>query len=249
MQPLREGGSLPALAEANDGMKYVIKFKGSGHGTKTLIAELLGGEIARALGLNVPELVFAELDESFGRTEGDQEIQDLLKASKGLNLGLCFLPGAFAYDPVVTRLDPLTASQIVWLDSFIANADRSFQNTNMLFSNRKLWLIDHGSCLFYHYKWEAWEDKATAPFQYIKTHVLLSQATRLEEADRVCRSLIDENKLRDIVALIPDEWINWQTPVESRNLVRIKYFNFLSRRLNYSKQFIKEALNAAKTLI
>lgn len=249
MQPLREGGSLPALTEADDGFKYVVKFRGGGHGVKTLITELIGGEIARALGLKVPELVFAELDECFGRTEGDEEIQDLLKASKGLNLGLHFLSGAFTYDPAVTRLDPLLASKIVWLDSLITNVDRSFRNTNMLIWYRELWLIDHGSCLYFQYNWDGWEKKATGPFPYIKDHVLLSQATQMEEADRICRELITENKIGEIVRMIPDEWLIWESRNETPDQLRAVYYNFLIQRLDYSKQFIKEAQDAAEALI
>jgi hypothetical protein len=248
MQPFREGGSLPALAEADDDFKYVVKFKGGGHGVKPLIAELLGGEIARSLGLKVPEIVFAELDEYFGRSEGDEEIQDLLKASRGLNLGLHFLSGAFTYDPVVTRLDPLLASKIVWLDSFVTNVDRTFRNTNMLTWHKELWLIDHGSCVNFHYNWESWEKKATGPFQYIKDHVLLPQATKIDEADELCRSLIDESKIRDIVQLIPDEWLAWGTEGETPGQLREVYFSFLMQRLNYSKQFTKEAQDAKALL-
>lgn len=248
MQPFREGGSLPALAETDDGLKYVVKFRGSGHGVKTLIAELVGGEMARALGLKVPELVFAELDECFGITEGDEEIQDLLKASKGLNLGLQFLSGAFAFDPVVTKVDPYTASEIVWLDSLILNVDRSFRNTNMMIRNKELWLIDHGSCLYFHYNWEGWEKKATAPFHYIKDHVLLPQATELEEANRLCRELIDEEKIREIVQLIPDDWLHWESHTETPAELREIYCSFLIQRLNYSPQFIKEAQDAKTRL-
>ena len=249
MQPLREGGSLPALAEADDDFKYVVKFKGGGHGVKTLIAELIGGEIARALGLKVPELVFAELDECFGRSEGDEEIQDLLKASQGLNLGLHFLSGAFTYDPVVTKIDPLLASKIVWLDSLITNVDRSFRNTNMLIWHKELWLIDHGSCLYFQYTWEGWEKKATSPFLYIKDHVLLPQATQMEEAGRICRELITENKIREIVQLIPDEWLQWELQDETPSQLRNVYFTFLSNRLKYSTQFIQTAQDAAETSI
>jgi hypothetical protein len=249
MQPLREGGSLPALAEADDGFKYVIKFKGGGHGVKTLIAELVGGEIARELGLKVPELVFAGLDECFGRTEGDEEIQDLLKASKGLNLGLHFLSGAFTYDPAVNKTDALLASKIVWLDAFITNVDRTFRNTNMLTWNKELWLIDHGSCLFFQYNWQGWETKATGPFSYIKDHVLLPQATQLEEADAFCRKMLSEEKIRSIVQLIPDEWLDWESVNETPEQLREVYSSFLIARLSYSQQFIKEAQDAAKTLI
>jgi hypothetical protein len=248
MQPFREGGSLPALAETDDGLKYVVKFRGSGHGVKTLIAELVGGEMARALGLRVPELVFAELDELFGITEGDEEIQDLLKASKGLNLGLQFLSGAFAFDPVVTKVDPYTASEIVWLDSLILNVDRSFRNTNMMIRNKELWLIDHGSCLYFHYTWDGWEKKATGPFHYIKDHVLLPQASELEEANRLCRELINEDKIREIVQLIPDEWLHWESHSETPAELRDVYCSFLIQRLNYSPQFIKEAQDAKTRL-
>jgi hypothetical protein len=249
MQPLREGGSLPALAEADDDFKYVIKFKGGGHGVKTLIAELIGGEIARALGLKVPEIVFAELDECFGRSEGDEEIQDLLKASQGLNLGLHFLSGSFTYDPAVTKIDPLLASKIVWLDSLITNVDRSFRNTNMLIWHKELWLIDHGSCLYFQYTWEGWEKKATSPFLYIKDHVLLAQATQMEDADRICRELITENKIREIVQLIPDEWLNWELQDETPEQLRTVYCTFLSNRLNYSNQFIQTVQDAAEKSI
>lgn len=248
MQPLREGGSLPALAEADDGNKYVVKFRGTGHGVKTLIAELLGGEIARALGLNVPEIVFAGLDECFGRTEGDEEIQDLLKASQGLNLGLKFIPGAFAFDPAVNKPDALLASIIVWLDSLLVNPDRSFKNTNLLMASKELWLIDHGSCLYYHYRWDGWHNKATEPFQYIKDHVLLSLASQMEDADALCRQFIDDQVLHSIVQIIPDGWINWESQNISPEQVRRAYFTFLSHRLQNSKQFIKEA-HAAKALI
>lgn len=247
MQPFREGGSLPALAETDDGNKYVVKFRGSGHGVKTLIAELIGGELARALGLKVPELVFADLDESFGKNEGDEEIQDLLKASKGINLGLQFVSGAFAFDPVVTTLDESTASEIVWLDSLITNVDRTFKNTNMLVRNKELWLIDHGSCLYFHYNWDGWEKKATGPFTYIKDHVLLPRANRLEEADLLCKELITEDTIMQVVSLVPDDWLNWEKSYLTPQEIRDVYCNFLIMRLNYSKEFIKEAQDAAKT--
>lgn len=249
MQPLREGGSLPALAEADDGFKYVVKFKGSGQGVKTLIAEMIGGELARLLGLKVPELVFAGLDEDFGRTEGDEEIQDLLKASQGLNLGLHFLSGAFTYDPAVTQLDPLQASKVVWLDALIANVDRSFRNTNMLLWNRELWLIDHGAALFFHHSWDTFEQKANAAFPYIKTHVLLPQATQLEAANQLARTAITADKIQEIVSWIPDEWLKWDSVDESPEQMRNTYYNFLSQRLLHSEQFIKEAQDAAKTLV
>lgn len=249
MQPLREGGSLPALAEADDGFKYVVKFKGSGQGVKTLIAEMIGGELARLLGLKVPELVFAGLDEDFGRTEGDEEIQDLLKASQGLNLGLHFLSGAFAYDPAVTQLDPLLASKIVWLDALIANVDRSSRNTNMLTWNRELWLIDHGASLFFHHSWDTFAQKANAAFPYIKNHVLLPQAKLLEEADHICHSLLSAGKLQEIIQWIPESWLQWEGVDATPEQMRSTYFQFLSQRLAHSEQFTKEAQDASKTLV
>src|SRR6187402_884031 len=162
--PLREGGSLPAIVEADDQFLYVLKFHGAGQGSKALIAELIGGEIARALGFRVPEIVFANLDEAFGRIEGDEEIQDLLKASTGLNLGLHYLTGAITFDPVVNRPDPLLASRIVWLDALLMNVDRTFRNTNMLMWHKELWLIDHGAALYFHHGTQDWNERATQPF-------------------------------------------------------------------------------------
>ena len=158
--PLREGGSLPAIVEADDGFMYVLKFRGAGQGVKALVAELIGGEIARALGFRVPEIVFATVDPAFGRTEPDEEIQDLLKFSEGLNLGLHYLSGAISFDPVVNILDTLTASKILWLDCLLTNVDRTARNTNMLMWNKELWLIDHGASLYFHHSWTNWEDQS-----------------------------------------------------------------------------------------
>lgn len=244
IQPLREGGSLPALAEADDGFKYVLKFKGAGNGVKTLIAELIGGEIARMLGLQVPELVFATLDACFGRTEGDEEIQDLLKASQGTNLGLHFLSGAFTYDPAVTVIDTLLASRIVWLDTFIANVDRTYRNTNMLHWNKELWLIDHGASLFFQYNWDSFTQKAGSPFPYIKDHVLLPRATQMEEADAMSRERLHEEHLRAIVQMIPDEWLQWADTTQQPDELRNMYFRFLTERLQHSSQFISNVRHA-----
>ncbi|MBL7933024.1 MAG: aminotransferase class I and II [Bacteroidia bacterium] len=249
IQPLREGGSLPALAEADDNFKYVLKFKGNGHGVKALIAELLGGEIARVLGLKIPELVFATLDEAFGRTEGDEEIQDLLKSSKGTNLAMHFLSGAINFDPVVTTVPGPLASKIVWLDAFLTNIDRSVKNTNMLMWNRELWLIDHGSCLNFQYTWTDWEIKAKSPFPYIKEHVLLSQADQLNEINTTFRKLLTEDKLRAIVDLIPDEWLQWDDTDQTPSQLREVYLLFLLSRLHHSELFTSQADNARNSLI
>ncbi len=244
IMPLREGGSLPALAEADDDFKYVLKFRGSGHGPKALIAELIGGEIARVLGLQVPELVFATLDEAFGQTEADEEIQDLLQGSKGLNLALHFLSGAITYDPVVTKIDEKLASRIVWLDAFIMNVDRTFKNTNMLMWRKELWLIDHGACLYFQHSWSDWEKQSLSPFKMVKDHVLLPQAKRLEEVDAEYRQLLTEEKISAIVHLVPDEWLQWEGSSDSPEALRNIYIQFLSNRLKHSEIFINEARNA-----
>ncbi len=249
VQPLREGGSLPALAEADDDFKYVLKFKGTGHGVKALIAELVGGEIARQLGLRVPELVFASLDEAFGRTEGDEEIQDLLQASQGLNLALHFLSGAITFDPVVTKVDEKLASQIVWLDAFVTNIDRTVKNTNMLMWHKELWLIDHGSCLYFQHSWTDIEKYARSPFSYIKEHVLLPRAAALEEVNAQFSRLLTEDNIRGIVDLIPNEWLQWRDTTETPAALRNVYLDFLLTRLKHSETFINEAIHARKTLI
>jgi len=247
--PLREGGSLPALAEADDDFKYVLKFRGAGHGVKALIAELVGGEIARALGMKMPELVFANLDEAFGRTEADEEIQDLLQGSQGMNLAMHFLSGAINFDPVVTVVDPVLASQIVWLDAYITNVDRTFRNTNMLIWHKELWLIDHGASLYFHHSWTNWEKHAQSPFALIKDHVLLPQASALVETDLAFKELLTPEILQEIVNLIPEGWLQWEdvdaTPAELQSV----YLQFLLTRLNHSEIFIKEAQNAREKLI
>lgn len=244
ISPLREGGSLPALAEADDDFKYVLKFKGAGHGVKALIAELVGGAIANVLKLQIPELVFANLDEAFGRTEGDEEIQDLLQGSQGLNLALHFLSGAITFDPVVTVVEPKLASQIVWLDAFITNVDRTFRNTNMLIWHKELWLIDHGACLYFHHSWNNWEQHAKSPFALIKDHVLLPQASLLKEVDSEYKTILTPELLQEIVALIPDEWLNWEDTDETPEGLRNVYLQFLQTRLDHSEIFVKQAKNA-----
>lgn len=241
--PMREGGSLPALAEADDDFKYVVKFRGAGHGVKMLISELLGGKIAEALGLKIPELVFVHLDADFGRTEADEEIQDLLKFSEGLNLGLHYLSGALAYEPSV-RIDPLLASKIVWLDCFITNIDRTFKNTNLLWWHKELWVIDNGASFYFHHSWQNFDAAAKTPFKYVKDHVLLPQAAMLKEADGFAKTVLNEEVFRDIVNLIPDEWLQWDDAEESPEEIRNVYFDFLKTRLTHSEIFLNEAQNA-----
>ncbi|HRN57319.1 MAG TPA: aminotransferase class I and II [Agriterribacter sp.] len=247
--PLREGGSLPAIAEADDGFLYVLKFRGAGQGIKTLIAELLGGEIARALGLKVPEIVFAHVDEAFGRTEPDEEIQYLLKCSEGLNLGLHYLSGAIAFDPAVTTADAGLASQIVWLDSLIMNVDRTSRNTNMLMWNKTLWLIDHGASFYFHHAWDQWETYATRPFTQIKAHVLLPRAGELEHVNEAFRSIVTPERIRYIVSMIPDDWLAAATPAGPADEKRAVYIQFLTTRIAHSAIFVKEAQHAREAII
>lgn len=248
--PLREGGSLPALVDADDGFKYVLKFRGGGHGAKALIAEFIGGEIARAAGMRVPELVFVNLDESFGRTEGDEEIQDLLQASRGLNLGLHFLSGALTWDVVVNTADPMEASRIVWLDAFITNVDRTWRNTNMLlWHGRELWLIDHGASLYFHHNWTGWEKAALSPFTYIKDHALLRDASMLAEADAEMRTRITPKVIDAVVAAIPDTWLQQASEEISPDEQRRVYAEFLKTRLSNSHIFVNHAREARNALV
>ncbi|HEY8687973.1 MAG TPA: HipA family kinase [Chitinophagaceae bacterium] len=247
--PLREGGSLPAIVEADDDFLYVLKFRGAGQGVKALIAELIGGELARIIGLKMPEIVFANLDEAFGRTEPDEEIQNLLKASVGLNLGLHYLSGSATFDPLVTTLDAKLASKIVWLDSLLNNVDRTSRNANMLLWQKELWLIDHGAGLYFHHSWNNWEEQATRPFTHIKDHVLLSKASELDEVDKEMHTLLNDEIFRSIVALIPDEWLLVDAPFESIAQHREAYAQFLIRRFEHAPIFVKETKDAREGLI
>lgn len=247
--PLREGGSLPALAEADDDFKYVVKFRGAGHGVKMLISELLGGMIAKKLGLLIPELVFIHLDVDFGRTEADEEIQDLLKFSQGLNLGMHFLSGALTFDAAVNGCDELLSSKIVWLDAYITNVDRTFRNTNMLLWHKELWLIDHGASFYFHHSWQNFEGQAKSKFAFIKDHVLLANASKLEEVDREFKVLLTDEVLQNIVNLIPVDWLTWQGASESPEEIRTIYLDFLKTRRDNSDNFVTQAQDARKTLI
>lgn len=247
--PLREGGSLPALTEADDGFKYVLKFRGGGHGTKALVSELIGGMVAKTIGMQIPELVFINLDEAFGRSEGDEEVQDLLQASRGLNLGLHFLSGALAFDPLINSVEPELASKIVWMDALLTNIDRTVRNTNLLMWHKELWLIDHGSTLYFHHSWENWEKYALSPFPQIKDHVLLPQASMLDKADSELKKVLTKDKITDIVNLIPDSWLNWSNEHETVEDIRRVYSNFLITRIENSENFLKGAQDAREILV
>lgn len=246
--PLREGGSLPAIVEADDNFMYVLKFRGAGQGVKALVAELIGGELARALGFQVPEIVFATVDSAFGRTEPDEEIQDLLRFSEGLNLALHYLSGAISFDPVVNKPDATTASKIVWLDCLLTNVDRTARNTNMLMWNKELWLIDHGASLYFHHSWTNWEEQSRRAFPQVKDHVLLPQASELATVDRLFRSLLNADVIHQIVSIIPDDFLtdyDIVSPQEARKV----YEYFLLNRIGHSGNFTKEAQHAREVLI
>ncbi|ARK12064.1 HipA family kinase [Fibrella sp. ES10-3-2-2] len=247
--PLREGGSLPALVEADDDFLYVLKFRGAGQGTKALIAELIAGELARTLGLRIPELVFVNLDPAFGRTEPDEEIQDLLKASAGLNLALHYLSGAITFDPLVTSVDARLASQIVWLDCFITNVDRTARNTNMLMWHKELWLIDHGAALYFHHSGQPWEEQARRPFASVKDHVLLPRAAELTAVDAEYRAKLSTERIQEIVALIPDDWLTTEGAELSAAQQRDVYIQFLTTRLAESERFVNAANDVRDALV
>ena len=235
---------MPAIVEADDNEKYVLKFRGAGQGTKALIAEFIGGELARKLGFLVPEIVFAELDEGFGRTEPDEEIQDLLKSSKGLNLGLHFLQSAITFDPMVSPINELVASMIVWLDAFITNVDRTVKNTNMLMWHGDLWLIDHGASLYFHHNRSHWQEHALKPFVLIKDHVLLPRASKLDEANDIMKQELNEQTILEIVNSLPHDWlINNGDHISAQDIKDI-YTSYLTKRLSISDQFTKEAKDA-----
>jgi hypothetical protein len=244
--PLREGGSLPAIVEADDDGMYVVKFRGAGQGPRALIAELVSGEIARALGLLVPELVFAELDAELARTEPDPEIHALILDSEGLNIALDYLPGSVTYDPIVQKPDPELASRIVWFDAFVSNVDRTVRNTNMLMWHRRLWLIDHGATLYFHHApdWQSGTSRPRDPFPLVNTHVLLRYARELEAIDHAMAGALDHSVLDTIIEWIPESWLATSNPGRDVADVRAAYTRYLRDRLMGPRPFLEEALGA-----
>jgi hypothetical protein len=239
--PLREGGSLPALMEADDDGLYVVKFRGAGQGAKALVAELVAGELARRLGLLVPDIAFVSLDPVLGLAEPDPEIQDLIAASAGLNIGLDFLPGSLPFDPAVeTPLDPGLAAAIVWLDALVTNVDRTPRNPNLLVWHERLWLIDHGAAFYAHHSTPEFADQAERPFPMIAEHVLLPFAGSITEADAALAPRLDRGVLDEIAALIPDEWLAGER--------RAVYADYLEARLREPRAFAKEAEHARLAL-
>ena len=248
--PLREGGSLPAVMEADDDGLYVVKFRGAGQGAKALVAELVAGEIGRALGLLVPEIALVEVDPALGRSEPDSEIQALLKASAGLNLAVDYLPGALPFDPAVARhVDPALASDIVWFDAYVTNVDRTPRNTNLLVWHRRLWLIDHGAALYFHHAPSAFPHGSSLKFARIRDHVLLPYASELERADVQAHERLHPDLLAAIVGAIPEAWLDTSASAASIQEQRAAYVTYLTERLEASRVFVKEAEHVRTQLV
>ncbi len=247
--PLREGGSLPAIVEADDSGLYVVKFRGAGQGPLALVAELVSGEIGRALDLKVPRLVLIDLDEAIGRNEPDPEIQDLLQASVGINVALDYLPGSFMFDlGARDKVGGPLASLIVWFDAFVTNVDRTAKNPNLLWWHRTLYLIDHGASLYFHHNWPEIASAALNPFRAIRQHVLLPEADALEEATREAHTRLSPELFSRILEEVPDCWLQetgLTTPAERR----AAYVEYFSRRLTASEFFVEEALRARADIL
>jgi hypothetical protein len=247
--PLHEGGSLPAIVEADDDGMYVLKFRGAGQGPRVLIAELIAGEIARALGLPVPEIVFMELHADLARTEPDPEIQELIKNSTGLNLALDYLPGSVMFDPVVEKPRGELASDIVWFDAYVTNVDRTARNANMLMWHRQLTLIDHGAALYFHHSWDNYLERSVDAFHRVKEHILLPFADLLRESDAKLSGQLTPATLGSIVSMVPDAWLSGPSPFHSREEWRSAYTQYLVRRLAEPHLFVEEAIRARSLLV
>jgi hypothetical protein len=242
--PLREGGSLPGIVEADDLGTYVVKFRGAGQGRKSLVAEVIAGELGRHLGLPVPDLVVVDIDPAIARCEPDQEIQDLLSASAGLNVGMDFLPGSLGVDPgTTTAVDTTLASRVVWFDALVGNVDRSWRNPNLLLWHGNVWLIDHGATLIFHHSWartaEARSAAATRPYD-ASDHVLAPFATEVAAADRDLAPLVTESALREVVELVPAEWLTDEPGFDSPSAVREAYVDHLAARVSAPRAWLPE---------
>src|SRR4051812_37481923 len=246
--PLREGGSLPGLVEADDDGLYVVKFRGAGQGPRALVAEWLAGELARTIGLPVPDLVGVEIDPALGNAEPDEEIHDLVGASGGLNLGMDFLPGALTFNPAAATareaIDPGFAADVIWFDALVTNPDRSAQNPNMLIWHGRPWLIDHGAALYIHHTWRDPDEHARRPFERIGQHVLLPYASSIAEADARNANRLDAALIEDIVAAIPDAWLPDDPLIGVAQEQRRAYLRYLTLRLEAPRPFVEEAERA-----
>ena len=247
--PLREGGSLPALVEGDDDGLYVLKFRGAGQGPKALVAELIAGEMARAVGLNVPEIVLMELDPELARTEPDREIQDLIRASAVINFALDYLPGAVTYDPLLQQLDRAVASAIVWHDALVSNVDRTPRNSNLLLWHGRIWLIDHGAALIFHHQWS--DDpraQARKPFPSIKDHVLLPWATAIDAADAALAPQLTPELLDSLISEVPDAWLVGDPVYPTPQAQRAAYRSYFDERLSVRESLVQEIRRAADQL-
>jgi len=247
--PLKEGGSLPAIVEADDDGLYVLKFRAAGQGPKALIAELIVGEIARASGLAVPEIVFVHLNAELARTEPDPEIHDLMATSAGLNLALDYLPGSIMFSPVLQKIEKDLASSIVWLDAYTTNIDRTPRNTNMLIWHKQLYLIDHGAALYFHHSWYNHRQRSSDPFPLIKDHVLLPLAADLPEADVRMKKTITPEIIEAAVRLVPEDWLLSEKKFSGTDEIRTEYITYLVKRLEKSEIFVEEAIRARSILV
>ncbi len=246
--PLREGGSLPALVEADDDGTYVVKFRAAAQGPKALVAEIVAGEAGHALGLPIPDIVLIHLDAVLGRSEPHAEIKQLIQGSAGLNLGIDYLPGSLAFDPLNARdIDPIVASRIVWFDALMSNVDRTARNTNMLLWHKRVWLIDHGAALYFHHAWDS--ANPLSPFRPIKDHVLLRRASRLADVDEEMAARLDEGTLRGILDAVPDDWLNGEARFPDAATHRAAYLDYLVRRLAAPRAFVEEAQHARAQLL
>jgi hypothetical protein len=247
--PLREGGSLPAIVEADDLGTYVLKFRGAGQGRKALVAEILAGEIARSLGLLVPEIVLVNLDPALARAEPDPEIQDLIRASAGLNLALDYLPGSLGFDPLADRPDSDLASRILWFDALVTNVDRTPRNPNLLAWHGRLWLIDHGASLYFHHAWTGWQAASRRPFGAARDHVMLPLAAAIPEADAALAPRLTQEVLRGVVDLVPEEWLRDEPAFAHPEAVRSAYVEFLSARLEEPRGWVRALEEAGEQAV
>lgn len=247
--PLREGGSLPAIVEASDLGFYVLKFRGAGQGPLALVAELIAAGIGQALGFKIPDVVLMEVDAALGRNEPDPEIRDLLKASVGVNLGVDYLPGSVTFDAAAGEsVEADLASALVWFDAFITNVDRTPRNPNLLWWHRVLHPIDHGAALYFHHNWQNLEQMAGSRFPAVRDHVLLPWASRIEEADRRLRPMLDEALFARVVEDIPESWLLTDPGLSPADR-RAGYRTFLTRRLEAAPAFVEEAVRARAQLV
>lgn len=248
--PFRQGGSVPALVEADDESLYVLKFVGAAQGPKALIAELVAGEIGRALGLRVPELTFIVVEPGLGSVEPHPEIRERLDASVGLNLGLRFLPYALEYNPVLKPAPgPAEASAIVWFDAYVTNVDRTLRNINILLQSRQLWLIDHGASLYFHHDWNGYLARSRSPFPLIRDHALLRYAGALAEASALAQARLTPEVITAVCGLIPDDWLRGKAPFATPAEGRQAYADWLIARLAAAPLFVEEAERARSRLV